>query len=495
MQKENTKKERPPVVVVLGHVDHGKTTLLDYIRSSKVADKEAGGITQHIGAYEVVAKDEEGVDKRITFIDTPGHAAFGKMRERGAAVADIAILVVAADDGVKPQTLEAIDAIKKSDVPFIVAVTKIDKADASLDRAKQTLAEAEVYVEGYGGSISITGVSGKTGEGVDNLLSLVLLQASLLELTTDTEIAGRGIVVESNRDLKKGSLATLIIKDGKVKQGDAIVVGSNASVVRTLHNFLGKVIDEAVASAPVLVSGFSELPEVGEEFQVCASKKEADALALSRKTGAKAKEKTASETEVVLPLVLKADTLGTLEAIEAELAKRQNEKVSIKIVNKGAGIITESDIKLLLGTQLPLVVGFNVTLDKHAKDLAEKNDIPVQLFDIIYKLTEWFDEYIQGKTPKEVTESVTGEAKILKTFSRTKDRIVLGGHVRSGSLERGKKVRIKRRDEVLGEGKIVNLQAQRNDVDSVPEGEQFGAVIESKLNIVEGDSIEIVTTN
>src|SRR3989344_5915711 len=429
--ENNSKTERPPVVVVLGHVDHGKSTLLDYIRKTNVVESEAGGITQHTAAYEVT-HEYEGESKRITFIDTPGHAAFGKMRERGAAVADIAILVVAADDGVKPQTLEVLDAIKKANVPFVVAITKIDKSGANIERAKQSLAEAEVYLEGYGGTVSFAAASGKTGEGIPTLLSLILLLASLTELTTDNSAAGEGVVVESHRDPKKGSLATLVIKNGVLKKGDVVLVDTDVSVARTLHNWEGKAIESAIASTPVILSGFTELPAVGAHLAVFADKRSAeDAAEIARSSrGSSAKATNLEESkEIIVPIVIKADSAGTLEALMAELSKHATEKVAIKLVSSGVGEISETDIKFILGSDKPVVLGFGVSADRHATDLALKNGIAIGLFDIIYKLTEWLDEYVQSVSPKEESVTVTALAKVLKTFSKTRDKQVIGGLV------------------------------------------------------------------
>lgn len=486
-----TKSIRQPVVVVLGHVDHGKTTLLDYIKKTSVASGEHGGITQHVGAYEVEHTDEDGVSKPITFIDTPGHAAFGAMRKRGAAVADIAILVVAADDGVKPQTLEAIEAIQAADIPFIVAINKMDKPGVTSDKTKQSLAEAGVYVEGYGGTIPFVEVSGKTGMGIDALLSLILLQASLDELKTQTDAIGTAVVIESHRDPKRGTLATLIVLDGKLKRGDYIVIGKDMGTLRILTDWSGKNIESASAGKAVIASGFSEIPSVGEELLVYPDKRTAAAKAIELASRAsRPMQKSDKETEVTIPIIIKADTTGTLEAIVGEVSKRDSDKVSIKIVNAAVGNVTESDIKLLLGSTGPVVIAFNISVDRHAEDLADKNGVPIEKFNIIYKLTEWLDEHIAKVTPKVEVKVTEGVAKILKTFSKTKDKQVIGGVVEKGEIKRGKRLTILRRGEQLGEGKLVNLQKMRVDADTASEGEQFGAVVETKITLVDGDTIE-----
>jgi len=503
MEQTNT-KQRPPIVAILGHVDHGKSTLLDYIRKANTVAKEAGGITQHIGAYEIETKDESGTDCQITFIDTPGHAAFGKMRERGAALADVAVLVVAADDGVKPQTLEALEAIKLSNIPFIVAINKIDKPDADVIRAKQSLAEAGVFVEGYGGTVPVAEISAKSGQGVAALLSLILLQASLEERPISNKC--EAVIVESHKDARRGTLATLIVTNGSIKMGDHLATAQGVAVVRMMQDCIGKIIDSAEAGTPVQIAGFESLPEVGSRVSVHESKREAQEAASSNhkvvkqgviETGVKNGDGSEVETtrELNVALVLKADTTGTLEAIVAELKKRENEKITVKIMAALVGEVVESDVKLALGSDKPLIVAFNVHTDRHARDLADKNAVMIEDFDVIYKLTEWFDEYIEQWRPKQVIETVTGEARVLKTFSRTRTRQVLGGRVVIGKLGVGKRVRIGRAGETLGEGKIVNLQRSRADVSEVSESEQFGLVIESKLTVAEGDDLQIISNS
>ena len=486
--------KRPPIVVVMGHVDHGKSTLLDYIRKANTTAKEAGGITQSIAAYVAHHKTEDGKLEEITFIDTPGHAAFSGMRERGAHVADIAILVVAADDGVKPQTIEALKAIEKAGTPYIVAINKIDKEGANIDKAKQSLAESGVYVEGYGGDIPVAAISGKTGKGVEGLLGLVLLTAELEELVAEPSADAKGVVVEAHKDPRKGVSATLIVQDGTLKKGDYIVIGNEISSVRGIIDSSGKTVVSAGPSNPAYLSGLNIVPNAGDSFSAFADKKQAE-RALS---GANAKtEGTAPDAEpakeISVSLVIKADSQGRLEAVLGEIKKCENEKVSIKALSTGVGNITEGDIKRALGNSKPLVVGFGVGADKPAVDLADRHDIKIEGFDIIYKLSEWLAEQIQTLTPKDVTETITGEAKVLKLFNRTKDKQVIGGEVKTGKIEKGKRVRIVRRDAILGEGRLTSLQSAREDVSEVEEGKQFGSGIESKISIAAGDIIQIVS--
>lgn len=484
MQDATHTTSRPPIVVVLGHVDHGKSTLLDYIRKSNTVDKEAGGITQSIVAYEI-----EVDGKHITFIDTPGHTAFQAMRKRGASVADIAILVIAADDGVKPQTLEALAAIKETQTPFIVAINKIDKPNANVERTKQTLAEADVFVEGYGGTVPVAEVSAKSGKGVDDLLSLILLSAELEEFKATPSKRAEGIVIEAHHAGKRGIVATLVIKDGTLNKGDYVATGSAYAPVRQLTDTLGTPLDTASFSTPVVVADWNNAPIAGETFASHKSKKEAEEFVkdVSRIRPVMVKK------EVMIPILLKTDTLGMLEAIEGELGKRESEKVGVTIVSGGIGTITEGDVKLIQGAKAPVIIGFNVEVDRHAQDVIEKNAIHIEKFDIIYKLTEWFDAYIESVTPKEISETVTGSAKVLKIFSRTRDKQIVGGKVTDGKIEAGKKVRVMRREGQIAEGHIVGLEKNRVETREVETGELFGASIDAKTAIAEGDVIEQYT--
>ncbi len=497
--KSNT-IERPPVVVVLGHVDHGKSSLLDYIRKTSITEGEKGGITQHVGAYEAVHKDEEGKDRRITFIDTPGHAAFSRMRERGAAVADIAILVVAGDDGVKPQTKEALEAILTAKIPYIVAISKIDKSDANLERTKQGLAEAGVYVEGYGGTVPVALVSSKSGEGVDNLLSLVLLTASLEELTADTSKQGRGIVIESHRDSRAGVQATLILLDGTIEKGECLLIGEDVSPIRLLADWEGKQIKRAIPSSPVRVMGLSSLPVVGELFSIYKNKKDAESnkSKLPNKhtpnVGAGDPENQSEIAPIVVPMVIKSDSAGTLEAVLGEIAKRDAKEIRIKVVASGVGTVSEADVRILLGSTAPIIISFNTGADQRATDLASANAISIQHFEIIYKLTEWLDEYMAKLSPKEVEQELTGQARVIKVFSKTRNKQVLGGVVSEGVIKKGLRVNVRREDGKVGEGKITSLQKQKVEATSAMVDEQFGAIIESNCEVAEGDVLEAVAS-
>ena len=490
-QTKTTIKEvitRPPIVVVLGHVDHGKSTLLDYIRKASTVEKEAGGITQHIGAYEVLYQD-----KKITFIDTPGHAAFSNMRGRGASVADIAVLVVAADDGVKPQTLEALAAIETAKIPYIVAINKIDKPDANLDKAKQTLAENNVYVEGYGGTVPWVAISAKTGTGVDELLEVIELLAELAELKADPSTPGEGVIIESHRDPRSGIYATLIVKNGTLHKKDFLVVGHLVANIRTIENSTGKQIPEVLAGSPARVTGFEEMPEAGLTFKTYRSRKEAETATGSHVVEKKKEEERLTPEEeaslVIIPIIVKADTLGTLEALTGEISKQNTDKVKIKIIASGVGPVSENDIRPLRDASSPIVIDFNVKVDRAAKDLSDNLKIQIIFFNIIYKVSEFLESEVARRTPTGENMTPTGTLKILKTFSQTKKKQVVGGQVQTGIIKRGNPVVIMRREAQIGTGRIVGIQHLKKEVDKIEEGNQCGLEVETKVVVANGDTL------
>ena len=416
MVKEHAQKkiERPPVICIMGHIDHGKSTLLDYIRKTNIVDSEAGGITQKISAYEVIHND-----KKITFIDTPGHESFAKIRRRGASVADIAVLVVSAEDGVKKQTNEAFQCIKESETPMIVAINKIDKPGADIEKTKASLAENEIYLEGYGGSVPFALISAKLGQGVNELLDLMLLVSEMEELEGDKEKKAEGVVIEANMDKKKGISATMIIKDGTIKSGMFVACGKALAPTRIMENFIGKKITEATFSSPIRIIGFDTLPKVGNKFETFDTKEEALNYISSyhEPVTAKASVCDLDENTGVINVVIKADVSGSIEGIEHELDKIINDRMKVKIVHFGVGDITENDINMLAGKADSIVLGFNVKIDSKALASAEKSGIQIQTFNIIYKLTEWLVEMAESKTTKINVEEMTGRAKILKFFS------------------------------------------------------------------------------
>ena len=495
-QRKN-KIARPPVVVVMGHIDHGKSTLLDYIRKTNVAEGEVGGITQHVSAYEVLHKparpaggDEAGRDEKITFLDTPGHEAFSKMRARGAEVADIAILVVSAEDGVKPQTIEAYKTIMVSKTPFIVAINKIDKPGANIEKTKGELAEHEIYLEGYGGKVPFALISAKTGEGVDNLLGLILILAELEGFTGNPAANASGALIETNLDPRRGIQATLIIKDGTLKKGMTVASEEAICSTRIMENFRGELIDGATFSSPVRLVGFNKMPKVGGHFRAFEKKYEAEDYIRNRENEEKItpQEKTEEPGKKTIPIVLKADTFGSLEAIEKEIEKIRVENAELKIVSSGVGPIGEGDVKSVSADAI--IIGFNVASDRSAGEVAEKRGITITFFDIIYKMSEWLATEVEKRRPRIETEESAGRAKVLKTFSRTKERQIVGGKVIEGKITLASPVKILRREFEIGRGKIINLEKNKTKVSEVEEGSEFGMLIESKTEIVPGDAIE-----
>lgn len=484
---------RPPVVVIMGHIDHGKSTLLDYIRKTNVVESETGGITQTISAYEVVHKDEKREEKKITFLDTPGHEAFSKMRERGAQVADIAVLVVSAEDGVKPQTIEAWKTITESKTPAIVAINKIDKPGANIEKTKTELAENEIYLENYGGKIPCVEISAKVGTGVDDLLSLILILTEMENWQGNIEEDATGFVIETNVDSKRGIQASLIIKNGTLKNGMTVVVENSICSARIIENYKGEVIKEASFSSPIRVFGFDKMPRVGAEFKSFNNKRDAMKYAedWQNKKNITAKKPTSVETDKkIIPIILKADVSGSIEAIEKEIAKIQSDSAEFKIVGKGIGPITESDIKGVADSENALIVGFNVKADKSATEIAEKRNIVISYFDIIYKMTEWLTVEMENRRPRIETVETTGRAKIIRAFSRTKERQIIGGKVVEGQIALNSVVKIMRRDFEIGRGKIVNLEKGKVKTSLVEEGTEFGMMLESKIEVVGGDVLE-----
>jgi translation initiation factor IF-2 len=491
--KNNNIITRPPVVVIMGHIDHGKSTLLDYIRETNVVGGEIGGITQAISAYEVVHKDEKGIDKKITFLDTPGHEAFSKMRERGAEIADIAILVVSAEDGVKPQTIEAWKTIVESKIPCIVAINKIDKPGANVEKTKMELAENEIYLENYGGKIPFAEISAKAGTGIDNLLSLILILAEMENFTGNSKENASGFVIEVNLDQRRGILATLVIKNGSIKKGMTVAVEDSLCSTRIIENFLGKTIDEASFSSPIRIVGFNKMPRVGAQFKSFEKKADAEKYAKNWQVSSaelKPREEKKENTKKIIPIVLKADVAGSIEAIEKEIAKIKTENAEFKVITKGIGPISESDIKGISSGAEAIVIGFNVKADRSALEIAEKRDIKISFFEIIYKMTEWLETQMEEKRPKIETIETTGRAKIIRAFSRTKERQIIGGKVTEGQINLNSVVKIIRREFEIGRGKIVNLEKNKIKTSTVEEGTEFGMMLESKIEVVAGDTIE-----
>lgn len=485
-----SKKHSQPVVAVVGHIDHGKTSLLDYIRKSKVADREVGGITQRISAYELEHTTAEGVTRALTFIDTPGHEAFQEMRRRGASAADIAILVIAADDGVKPQTKEAWNAITAAGIPYVVAFTKIDKEAANIDRAKESVLKEGIYLEGLGGSVPWVGVSSKSGVGIPELLDLLVLVSDLEEITCDASLPARAIVIESARDPKSGVSATVIVRDGTLETGTFAVADDAWAPLRIIENAAGEKVKTLTCGKPARITGFSKEPRVGSELIVVSNKRDAEDKAKEGEAPLPA-QTVLQENKQPIRLILKADAAGSLEALEFEMKKIPDENAQLIIVQKSVGAVSENDVKLLIGFPDALILGFNVKVDASAKDLAERQGVVVETRSIIYELTEWLAKEVATRAPGVQEPTVLGRAKIIKHFSQTGSKHVVGGKVEMGIFKRGAVATIIRRGIEVGHGKVVNLQSQRADVDSLSEGMEFGAQIDTKADVIGGDVLEI----
>jgi translation initiation factor IF-2 len=483
--------ERPPVIAILGHIDHGKSTLLDYIRKSNVVDKEVGGITQNMSAYEV-----EYNGKKMTFLDTPGHEAFRELRGRGARVADIGILVVSAEDGVKSQTLEAFKAINEAKLPYIVAINKIDRPGADINRTKQNLLENEIYLEGYGGSIPSIPISAKTGEGVNELLDMIILVTEMEQLQADPDLPGEGVVIETNRDQRKGISATLIVKKGTIKTGMFIVAGASFAPIRILENFQGHSIKEATFSSPVRVIGFDSMPSVGIEFKTFLIKKDAEEEVRKNKndnTPEKGIAENIDSSTYHVPLIIKANTSGVIEAIIHEIKKLENEKIKVRIIATGIGDISENDVKLASGSSKTVIVGFSNKIDPLARVQAERMGITIETFEIIYQLSEWLQKIFNERTPKMEVEEEKGKIKILKVFSKNKDKQIVGGRVEEGKISVGNDVKVFRREAEIGKGKVRELQQAKSKTSEVLEDAEFGSMIESKIEIAPGDILRPYT--
>ncbi|MSR87594.1 MAG: translation initiation factor IF-2 [Candidatus Zambryskibacteria bacterium] len=490
---QNNTTPRPPVVGIFGHIDHGKSTLIDYIRKSNVTATEAGGITQHISAYEVMHKRDDGRESKITFLDTPGHEAFSSIRTRGANVADIAVLVVSGEDGVKPQTLEVFKYIQESKLPYLVAITKMDKPTADLPRIKQSLAENGIYVEGYGGNVSAIPLSSKTGQGVPELLDMVSLTAELLELTAEVETLGTGVIIESRLDPKRGITAVGIIKNGTISKGTFAAAGGAMTPIRFLLDAEGNTVEELSTSSPVQIIGWDKLPKIGSEFKTFLKKD--DALAYLRsevKDTRSTKAGAMVRNAIALPLILKADTAGSLEAIENEIAKLSRERMVPKVILASVGSINESDVKGALSGTGAVILGFNTKVDSGAAALAERSNISISIFNIIYELTEKVSKLLEEREPRIEVEETLGTAKVLKLFSTSKGKQVLGARVISGKISLGTNIKIIRRETEIGKGKVKEIQQAKVATGEALEGSEFGAMIESKFEIAPGDVLEAV---
>src|SRR3989344_1309893 len=492
--KEKTGLEpRPPVVAILGHIDHGKSTLIDYIRKTNVVEKEAGGITQHVSAYEI-KRLKDGIEKKVTFLDTPGHEAFTKIRTRSAGAADIAALVISAEDGVKPQTLEVLKHIKESNLPYVVVITKIDKPSADIAKTKQNLAEHGIYVEGFGGDTTVIELSALTGKGVEDFLDMILLMAEMDAKTGDPEALGSGVIIESRRDPKRGVIAVGIIKDGTVRRGLFAASRGTITPLRFLLDSEDNSVEEITFSSPVQMIGWDDMPKTGEEFKTFLKKDDATAYANEGETAKHEDIKKMEEGVTPLSLIVKADTLGSLEAVIGEIEKLSRERIMPKIVSQGVGIINENDVKSAMATTGGAIIfGFNTKIDSQALHLADRSGVSILSFNIIYELQDKVKELLEEREPRIEVEEIESVSKILKIFGATKGKQIIGGRVNTGVLKRGTNVKILRREALIGIGKIKELQQAKIAAEIVNEGIEFGAMLESKTDIAPGDIIQAIT--
>ena len=499
---ETLQQARPPVITVMGHVDHGKTTLLDRIRSANVVAGEAGGITQHIGAYQV---EKDG--RKITFIDTPGHAAFSKMRMRGAQVTDVVVLVVAADDGVMPQTIEAINHAKAADVPIVVAVNKIDKENADPQRVLTQLTEYELVPESWGGDTIVVEMSAQQNLGIDDLLEQLNVVAELENLTANPTGRAKGIVLEANLDVGRGPVATVLVDKGTLKVGDPIVAGAAWGKVRALINERGEQLKEAGPSTPVQVLGLSSVPQAGDEFRAAPDEKTARTVGESREhrmrvlnqrgdarvqRGVKLEDifsQIQAGEVATLNLVIKADVHGSLEAVTESLRKLERDEVKVAFVHRGVGGITENDITLAAATNAT-IIGFNVRPDRKSRDLAETEHVEIRTYEIIYKLLEDMERAMLGLLAPEFEEVVTGEAEVREIFRVPKIGAIAGCFVRTGVITRGTKVRFLREGTIIWKGSIQSLRRFKDDVREVREGFECGIGLSDFQDLKAGDIIE-----
>ncbi|MFT5692253.1 MAG: translation initiation factor IF-2, partial [Oceanicoccus sp.] len=498
-QHEGTLKQRSPVVTVMGHVDHGKTSLLDYIRKAHVASGEAGGITQHIGAYHV--ETDKGM---ITFLDTPGHAAFTAMRARGAKSTDIVILVVAADDGVMPQTEEAVAHAKAAGVPIVVAVNKMDKEGADPDRVRNELAAKDVIPEEWGGDVQFIDVSAHTGDGVDALLEAVLLQAELLELQAPSDIPGNGIVIESRLDKGRGSVASLLVQNGTLRPGDIVLAGGNYGRVRALFDENGKTIEQAGPSIPVEILGLNGTPDAGDSFTVLETEKRAREMADFRQEKGrsdKMKRQNTAKLENMfanmgaaesksLNVVIKADVRGSLEAIQSSLLDLGNDEVQVNIVSSGVGGITATDMTLAV-TSGAVVFGFNVRADSSARKVVEEEGVDLRYYSVIYDLIDDVKQALSGMLSPELREEINGTAEVRDVFRSPKFGAIAGCMVIEGTLYKSNPIRVLRDDVVIYEGELESLRRFKDDVNEVRNGVECGIGVKNYNDVKPGDKIEV----
>lgn len=486
METKNQTTQRPPIVVVMGHIDHGKTSLLLSIRKLTVpAGKPGGAITQHIGAYQV---EKDG--HKITFLDTPGHEAFSLMRQRGAKVADVALLLVASDEGVRPQTKEALSHIKEVKIPFIVALNKIDKPQADPEKVKRELAKEDVLVESMGGKVPSVLVSAKTGRGIEELLELILLLGEMEGLKTDLLAVPEGVVIESYLDPQRGAVATLILEQGQLKPGQVLGTNSTLGKIKALEDFQGNPLSKALPSQPVSVLGFEKPPQVGQKVKIFPGLEQARA-GLTKVSEKTAPQKAEAETDKrALNLILKADFLGSVQALEDVLKNIPQEKVGLKVLKAEVGQISESDIKLASQTKA-VILGFRVKVNSAARSLLQREKVRVLLFEVIYDLVEEVRKYMEKLLEPEVVKRALGKVKVLVVFTTEKGRQIVGGRITQGQVQKGALIEVFRKEDLLGRGKIVNLQRNKKDINLAQKGEEVGVLYEGEGTIEVGDTLVV----
>ncbi len=475
---------RAPIVTIMGHVDHGKTSLLDYIRRSNIAAGESGGITQHISAYQINFSAKEGAKRKITFVDTPGHEAFSALRAHGAALTDIVILVVAADDGIKPQTIEAINHARSANVPIIVAVNKVDLPGANIERVKQQLSEQELVPEDWGGKTIIVPVSAKSGQGVEDLLEMVILTADLLDLKADAEATPEGIVIEANLDKQVGPIATVLVYNGTLHPGQVIVIGKTYGRIRALQDDLGERITSAGPAKPVVVTGLKDVPSFGERLEVVPNEK----VARTMTQGQGAKAVGSKESENTFRIVIKADVGGSLAALEESIRKLKTKDATVEIISSGIGSVNENDLTLAKTSNAHLIA-FRVQIPKRLKELAEKEQVALLEHWIIYDVLEFLQEQLKKiATPVKIVTEV-GRFKVLALFSKKGDKAIIGGEVAKGEVKNGQELVITRNKEELGQAKVNQIKIGKVDTDKAEAGTQCGLSIEGYTDIEVGDVI------
>ena len=502
-EDSSPQKTRPPVIAVMGHVDHGKTSLLDAIRNAEVAAGESGGITQHIGAYQVTKND-----RVITFLDTPGHEAFSALREHGAKIADIASIVVAADDGVKPQTKEAIDHAKQAGASLVIAINKIDKEGADTNRVKQELSEIDVLPDDWGGDVPCVEVSAKTGDGIAKLLEVVLLVADIVETKARATGLGRGVVIESHLDTGMGPIVTLLLQEGTLQTGDWIIAGSSYGKIRTMLDFKGNKLKQSTPAMPAIVSGLKSLPDFGNWFEQVKTEREAKDWVerQSRKQSFKSvtsiKSKTAEDIANAmvegdikeLPLVVKADVQGSLESLLTALGQVGNDEVRAKVVSSGVGDISESDVQAAAAAGA-VILGFHVSINAAVNQQAKRSGVDFQLYKVIYELLDDVRGWLSSMLDPEIIETINAKLKILGVFKTTKDKVVCGGKVLSGKVVPGLEVRILRSGKLIGMGKLSSLQKDKQSAKEAMENEECGLEVATAKTIEISDELEFITTS